>query len=236
MSVLGHVLLVGWVLAAGPEPLPRTPIAWVLGSHAVPGSWVKYDATIKAGDFAQASRVTFLLLGPAEAGGVRGDWLEIQEELVSMGGAGLTPATGSGMVTRAFFGRDGKLHRAIVQRRGRPAVETVAGEHTSVAIGSLAPFEALDGKITHSQETLDVAALGATKATVVEVAGAAKTKIWRRASDGLCLRILSSMGGSGSTTYELAGAGVGGATKIVGPIQPAAPHPELEMGDGAPSR
>lgn len=236
MSALGHVLLTAWALAAGPDPLPRTPVAWLLGTRAVPGSWAKYEATTEAGDFRQKSRVSFLYLGPAEAGGVRGEWLEVQEELVSMGGAGLPSAAGGGMVTRAFFAEEGKLLRAVAQRAGRPAVETIVTEHTAVVVGALAPFAGLDGKITHGSETLDVATLGPTKANVIQADGAVKTKIWRRATDGLCLRVLSSMGESGATTYQLAGAGAGGVTKIVGPIQPAAPPPQLGMEDEAPSR
>jgi hypothetical protein len=178
-------------------------------------------ASMKEAKISQRSRATFLYIGPATVEGARGEWLEVQEELLDAKGLpeGMV-ASGRAMVTRVFVGPDGKVLRTVVQPQGRPAEEAPVIEGMSVTIGALAPFESMGTAPKAGKETIEVAKLGKLSATTYEASGPGRrTKIWRRTSDGLCLKVLDSMPESGATTYVLTRSGGGGVTKIEGPIQ-----------------
>jgi hypothetical protein len=231
MKTALSLFLVGAALATKPAPAPKSPVAWLFGPKPAAGAFATYEGETRAGEMLQKTRATFLYLGPAKAGPAAGEWLEIQEEVLEMKMPGMPEGAGAGasMVTRVFLSREGKILRTVVQRPGRPAEERAIGPSTSVAVGALGPFENLRGKLATGTETVDVAGLGPTASTTYASSGPmGKAKIWKRASDGLCVKLVDD-GPMGKTTYAFVRAGTDGRTKIQGPIGKPAADPELEQ-------
>jgi hypothetical protein len=242
MNALALLLLLA-APAPPSAPPPSNAIGWVLGARPERGAWATYDAVTEAvtftgaadgsggdvreGKLLQRTRVTFLFLGAASVDGARGEWLELHEELLELKGDGVPegmPAGGHAMVTRVLLAPDGKVLRTVTQRRGRPAEERPVTEGMSVAIGALAPFEGLQENPTAGRETIKVASLGKVAAVTHQASGSKprrSTKIWRRASDGLCLELVDATEGTGTTKLALTASGRGGATKVEGPIRQA---------------
>jgi hypothetical protein len=237
------LLLLAATSAAKPAAVPTSPVGWVLGVKPAAGTWASYETraemvtfagTVDGGDLRegkliQRTRVTFLYLGAAAGDGASGDWLELQEELLELKGPGIPEgmaAPQGSMVTRVLLSPDGKILRTVNQRPGHPAEESAVVEGMSVAVGALAPFDALHGKLKSGTETIDAAKLGRVPATRHEATSPRPrrtTTIWRRASDGLCLKLVDSTEGMGTATSLLTGAGGGGTTKIEGPVQQRSP-------------
>jgi hypothetical protein len=237
------LLLAVAATAAKPAPVPTSPVGWILGAKPAAGAWATYEthaemvtfaggadgADVREAKLTQRTRVTFLYLGATTTDGVRGEWLELQEQLLELTGPGIPEGMASAkgvMVTRVLLSADGKILRTVTQQPGRPAEETAVVEGMSVAVGALAPFDALHGELKRGDETVEAGKLGRVPAVRHEATGARPprtTRIWRRTSDGLCLEIVDSTEGVGTNTYRLTGAGRGGTTRIEGPIEQRAP-------------
>jgi hypothetical protein len=232
MTVTLSMLLVAASLGAKPAPpAPGTAVGWVLGAKPAPGAWATYDTETRADAFVQKTRVTFLYLGAATVEKVRGDWLEIQEELKELKAPGMpepAPGAPATMVTRVLLAPDGRFLRTVSQRPGSAAEESVVGDAMSITIGALSPFEELRGKLTTGSETVEVTGLGPMPSRTSETAGEAKVKIWQRASDGLCVKLIDSSRGA-TSTYALVVAGSGGKTRISGPVRAKTMDPEMEQ-------
>jgi len=238
-------LLLTAALGAAPAPAPRTATAWVLGRSPAPGAFATYDAETRGktytGDLSGAgqepkevelvlkTRVTFLFLGTETVEGARAEWLELQEELVAAEVPGMPAgAIPQGpMVTRVLLAPDGRMLKVVSQPPGRPAEESTVGASTSVAVGALHPFGELAGPLATASETVQVAGLGAVAATTYESSGPEKVKVWLRARDGLCLKLVAASAAA-RTTYALVRAGSGGKTRITGEIRKA-PDPEEQL-------
>lgn len=204
------LLALALALVAGPPESPRTALAWVLGDRPARGAWATYATETRAAGFEQRTRATFLALGPAKGKGPAGEWLEVQEELAAPGQAAVPS-----LITRVLLAADGRILRTVTQRPGRRAEERAVGPGMAVAVGALAPFDGLGAGLTVTRERVQVEGGGEVDALLHASTGSMPVRLWRRAADGLLLR-LEQAGGGAEISWRLTASGKGGTSKITG--------------------